>query len=273
MFKKASWLLKNLNNNNIKIVDASWYLPNIGRDAFKEYSHGHIKNAVFFDIDKVANRKTMLPHMLPTKKYFEKEVSKLGINNRDTVVIYCNEGILSSPRVWWTFSFFGHKNVYVLDGGLKSWKLAGGLLINKKSNIKQSNYKCKYKNKELVIKYSKLKNILSNINLKPIILYARPHLRFLEVVPEPRKNIGKGKIPGSLNFPFSLFDNNGFIKSKTEIRKILKKATNSNSIVCTCGSGVAACNIALSLKYIGNTKWKVYDGSWTEWYLNNRSSI
>ena len=79
MIKKASWLLKNLNQQNIKIIDASWYLPNTARDSYKEYLKSHIKNAIFFDIDKICDKKTHLPHMLPSVKEFEKSVNKLGI--------------------------------------------------------------------------------------------------------------------------------------------------------------------------------------------------
>ena len=87
--------MKNLNKKNIKIIDASWYLPNSGRDAHKEYSKNHIKNAVFFDIDKISDKKTSLPHMLPPIKKFEMEVSKLGINRDDILIIYCKEGLTS----------------------------------------------------------------------------------------------------------------------------------------------------------------------------------
>ena len=142
MIKKASWLKKNLHKKNIKIIDASWYLPNVNRDAHKEYKNAHIENALFFDIDKICDKKTYLPHMLPSVKNFEKEISKLGINKKDIIIIYCKEGILSSPRVWWSFYLYGHKEVYVLDGGLKAWKLAGGKLTAKKTKIKIANYKC-----------------------------------------------------------------------------------------------------------------------------------
>ena len=115
MLIKNSWLKKNINQKNLKIIDASWYLPNAKRNAYKEFRNGHIKNAIFFDIEKICDNKSKLPHMLPRKKDFERKISKLGINNNDTLIIYCKTGILSSPRVWWTFSIFGHKKVYILD--------------------------------------------------------------------------------------------------------------------------------------------------------------
>ena len=271
MIKKASWLKKNLSKKNIKIIDASWYLPNVNRNAYKEYLKGHIPNALFFDIDKICDNNTHLPHMMPSVKIFEKEISKMGINKKDIVIIYCKEGILSSPRVWWSFHSYGHKKVYVLDGGLKAWRLAGGKITTHKIKIKKNNYKCNII-KGKITNYFKLNTFLIQKDSDLIVADARPALRFLKIEPEPRKNIGRGNIPGSINLPSTLFDCKGFLRTKTEIKKIFSKHIKKNKkIVCSCGSGVAACNLALSLNYIGNKNWTVYDGSWTEWYLNKKN--
>ena len=209
--------------------------------------------------------------MLPTQKYFEKKISNLGINSNDILVVYCKEGILSSPRVWWMFKYFGHKKVFVLNGGLKGWTLANGIskygpIKLKKTKYKagriNSHYNCTYD--ELVEKFKKKESLY--------ILDARPKKRFLELEPEPRETIGRGKIEGSLSLDFSLLDSKGFLKSKKKIRNIFNDLINKNKkIVCSCGSGVSACTLALTLSYIGNHKWSVYDGSWTEWYLKTRS--
>ena len=70
--------------------------------------------------------------------------------------------------------------------------------------------------------------IILNIFLKQdnpnlTVIDARPELRFLKIEPEPRKNIGKGNIPKSINYPSTLFDIKGFLKTKTEIKKIFSK--------------------------------------------------
>jgi len=270
MLITASWLKNNLYRQDVKVIDASWYLPNSGRNAFEEFKKSHIPKAVFFDIDKVSNKKTLLPHMLPSNAVFEKEVGNLGISNSDTIIIYCKEGIISSPRVWWTFLYFGHKKVFVLNGGYKAWKLNGGKQKFGAKKNKLKKYKCKKVRKDLVISYDNLYNLITKESTKYQVLDARPEKRFLEKEHEPRANIGKGKIPGSKSFPFSIFDVNGYLKKKSEIKKIIKNYNYTNKYyVCSCGSGVAACNIALSLHLIGISNWTVYDGSWTQWYLNN----
>ena len=98
----------------VAVVDASWYLPNAGRDAQAEYLAGHIPGAVFFDIDAIADRTTTLPHMLPTPADFSRMVGALGINRRDDVVVYDEAGLFSAPRVRWTFCAMGAGNVKIL---------------------------------------------------------------------------------------------------------------------------------------------------------------
>ncbi len=271
MIVNASWLKKNINKKNIKIIDASWYLPNSKRDGFTEYLYSRIPNAVFFDIDRVSKKNTSLPHMLPNVKVFEAEVSKLGIFKKDTIIIYCKDGINSSPRVWWTFKYFGHKKVYVLNGGFRAWKLVNGKIEKHKKYKKVSSYKSSRLNKNLLIHFSTLKKII-RLNKEYIIIDVRPANRFNEKEPEPRVNVGKGSIPESINIPHYLLQQKGFLKLKLALKDILKKINLKNKfIVCSCGSGVSACNLAMALNYVGISNYKVYDGSWTEWYLKTKN--
>lgn len=268
MIVNASWLKKNLKNNKIKVIDASWYLPNLRRNAFKEYKESHIPKTVFFDIDKISSKKKNLPHMLPDARFFEKKVSKLGICNNDKLIVYCKEGILSSPRVWWTFIYFGHKNVYILNGGLKAWKKIGGELRTGFYKPKTSNYKCKKINKKFLINYKSLDKLVKQNNKNYLVIDARPEKRYLEKENEPRKNIGRGRINNSKNLPATQLESKGFFKNKSEIRNIFRsKSTKNKHFIFTCGSGVAACNLGIASHLIGSKNWSIYDGSWTEWFL------
>ena len=120
--KSTQWLAEHLNDPKVAIVDGSYYLTTMNRNAKEEYAKEHIPGAVFFDIDAVADKSTDLPHMLPGPTIFGEAVGALGIGNDHTVVVYDGVGLYSAPRVWWTFRIFGAKNVYILDGGLPRWK-------------------------------------------------------------------------------------------------------------------------------------------------------
>ena len=100
----TEWLDKHI--DEVKILDASWHLPNVKRNALEEFKSNHITNSFFFDIDKNSNQNTILPHMLPSKKEWENIVSNFGIDNSDHIVIYDNSDVFSSCRVWYTFLYF-----------------------------------------------------------------------------------------------------------------------------------------------------------------------
>ena len=133
------------NHSEVKIIDSSWHMPNTNRNAYEEYKKEHIKNAIFFDIDKFSNKKTELPHMLPNEEEWEKIVSNLGITNEDRIIVYDNSDVISSCRCWYTFIFFGHNPnlISVLNGGFLKWKKENRETTNKVSNYKKKNYKAK----------------------------------------------------------------------------------------------------------------------------------
>ena len=271
MLVSAHWLKKNIKRKNVKVLDASWYLPNVDRDPKKEYKSKRIPKSVFFDIDDICDTSSNLPHMLPSASVFENKVSDLGIKSDDILVVYSREGVLSSPRVWWMFKYFGHKKVFILNGGFKAWAFANGKIMSGLEKITQTKYKVGRLKKKINVTFEELSYIKKQNN-NYSILDARPARRFLKLDPEPRKNIGKGNIEGSKNLEASILELNGFFIAKSKVRNILKKViSKNNKVICTCGSGISACSIAFSLSFIGNLNWSVYDGSWAEWYLRTKS--
>nr|QKY15231.1 thiosulfate sulfurtransferase (STR1) [Polytomella parva] len=127
----AEWLSKNLENKDVKVLAAPWYMAIHKRDARQEFLHERIPGAQFFDVDGVADITTsatapgsppQLPHMLPSAEGFSAAMDALGISNHDHVVVYDHLGIYSAPRVWFTFRAFGHPRVSILAGGLPAWK-------------------------------------------------------------------------------------------------------------------------------------------------------
>ena len=264
----TEWLNENI--NKVKILDASWHLPNANRNSLEEYKSKHIINSIFFDIDKNSNQKTNLPHMLPSKEDWEIIVSDLGISNSDHVVVYDNSDVFSSCRVWYTFLYFGHdpKLISVLDGGLKKW-------INEKYptskdiiNIEKSKYIAE-ENTSLVINKDEVNR---NINSKKFqLIDARGEQRFLGLQPEPRKELRSGNIKGSINLPFQkLLEEDRTFKKKYELIEIFKtkKVSVDKEMVFTCGSGVTACVLGLANSIISGKKPVIYDGSWAEYGLN-----
>ena len=264
----TEWLEKNI--NKVKILDATWCLPNSGRNAEDEFKENHIKNSIFFDIDKNSSQNSSLPHMLPLKKEWENILSNLGINNSDHVIIYDNSNIFSSCRVWYTFIYFGHNTdlVSVLDGNFIKWQKENRTVSKEIAKISKTNYEAEENLSMVISKAQVKKNIL---NKKFQLIDARSNERFLGLQPEPRQGLKSGHIEGSINLPFQLLLNEDrTLKKKEELIKIFdaKKIDKNKDIAFTCGSGVTACILGLANSIISGKKPIIYDGSWSEYGLD-----
>ena len=263
----TDWLNDNL--NKVKIIDASWHLVK-NRNAIEEYNKEHIKNAVFFDLDKNSNQKKNLSHghFLPTITSHEKSISEMGILNTDRIIIYCYSDLISSCRAWFQFIYFGHdpKLVSILNGGMKKWKLENRNVTNLKTKIIPSKYKVRENNNMVKVK----SQIEENIKKKEFtVLDARSENRFLGLEPEPRPGIKSGSIEGSKSLPLSELVNikdNTFLNKK-KLKDIFNlKGINNNKIVMSCGSSVSAASLSLAYSIINDDYMaKIYIGSWTEY--------
>ena len=266
LFVEPNFLKNKLNDANIKILDATFFLPDTGLNAEEEYKKEHIPNSVFFDINKIADPNNPLPHMIPSKDLFSNIMQNLGLNNEDEIIIYDNSPLLSSARAWFLLRYFGHRNILILNGGLKNWKKCGGETTIKKTIISKGNFISKTENTELVINLEEM--ISYSKNNSKIILDARSYKRFTGEAKEPRPGLQSGHIPNSRSLPSSeLLTNDGFLKSIKELNKFFSNndIDTSENIVATCGSGVSACVISVALYCLGKENVPIYDGSWTEW--------
>ena len=264
----TNWLEKNL--NEVKILDASWHMPNTNRDAHKEFLSSHIQNSQFFDLDKNSEPDSTLPHMLPTKRKWQEIISNYGITNQDKVVIYDNSDVISSCRCWYMFVYFGHdiSKVFILDGGLKKWKIDNKKITKNLTSLNKTGYSAN-EIKNLVL--NKLQ-IVENIKLNNFqVVDARGIKRFEGAEPEPRPGLRSGSIKNSKNLPFNECINKSdhTFKDRDELIKVFDNAgiKADKQQVFTCGSGITACILAMANKIINDKNPIIYDGSWSEYGL------
>ncbi len=260
----ASWLEDRLDDQNIRIVDAAWYLPAHNRNGRAEYEAGHIRGAVFFDQDEIADKTTGLPHSVPSPEAFSAAVGALGIAETDTIVVYDGPGLFSAPRVWWLFRIMGAKNVFVLDGGLDGWKHEGRALVTVQTTPQPATFTPTY-NGDAVTSFDAMRAIVDNGSVQ--IADARGPGRFLGTEAEPRPGMRSGHMPGALNLPAGSFASDGRLKTLAELKTLITEAgiDLDRPIVTSCGSGVTAATITLALHSLGHTDNTLYDGSWSEW--------
>ncbi|NEI69533.1 3-mercaptopyruvate sulfurtransferase [Rhizobium lusitanum] len=261
----ADWLQGELGAKDLRVVDASFYLPAQKRNADAEYASGHIPGAIRFDQDKISDHSTNLPHMVPAPEVFAAEVGKLGISESDRIVVYDGPGLFASPRVWWLFHIvMGAPNVFVLDGGLDGWKAEGRPLETVLPAFEPATFKPRF-NGSRVVSLDEMRAIVDSGSLQ--IADARSAGRFAAAEPEPREGMRSGHMPGARSLPSGVFATNGKFKSLPELRETIEKAgiDLDKPVVTTCGSGITAAIITLALESLGHGSNRLYDGSWSEW--------
>ena len=261
----ASWLTAHLADANLRILDASYFVPGGIAPALAQYQAGHIPGAVFFNINDVADPAGKKEHAFPSADVFAAKVGALGVGNAHHVVIYDHMGgALAAARVWFMFKTFGHENVSVLDGGRDAWTKAGQTMTDVVPTLAPEKYTARAPESRVLSQSDVL-------TLDPArqLLDARSAGRFAGTEPEPRAGLRSGHIPGSKNLPFlSLI--NGDTKTWKDPAAI-KAAFEAAGIdlgqplVTTCGSGVSACSLAFGAALAGKTDTAIYDGSWVEW--------
>ena len=262
----TQWLAGELGAEDLRVFDASWYLPTEQRDAKAEYRRAHIPGARFFDIDAVADTQSSLPHMVPTSAQFERMVGALGISNATRIVFYDQKGLFSAPRAWWLMRLFGHEQCAVLDGGLPRWRAEDRALEQGETTpAVAATYRARFNARRL----RGLGDVLANITTqRELVLDARSADRFHARVPEPRPGMRGGHVPGSRNLPFNeLLTPQQTLLSPSELRERFElRGVDANSeVITSCGSGLTAAVLSLGLHVAGLPMGALYDGSWSEW--------
>lgn len=261
----TEWLAQHLNAPDVRVVDASWYLPDAKRDARAEYRAAHIPGAVFFDIDEISDKDSGLPHMLPSQEKFSSRVRKLGLGDGNRIVVYDSAGLFSAARVWWMFKVMGHDDVAVLDGGMAKW-LAEGRPTEDMPPMPRERHFTPRLNRFIVRDVSQVaENLTSHAEQ---IVDARGPGRFAGKEPEPRPGVRPGHIPGAINLPYAkLLASDGTMLPLPELRRAVEAAgiDMSKPVTTSCGSGVTAAIVFLALHRLGHKSVALYDGSWAEW--------
>ena len=261
----TAWLAAHRSDPDLRVIDASWYLPDAGRDAKAEYKAAHIPGARFFDIDEITDSRSNLPHMAPPPEKFVSRMRAMGIGDGHQVVVYDGSGLFSAARVWWTFRLMGKTDVAVLDGGFPKWQAEGREVedmppVLRDRHITVSRQHGLVKDVTQVAHAAKLG--------EAEIIDARSAARFKGEAPEPRPGLRAGHIPGSKNVPYaSLLNPDGTMKPVADLRAVFEAAgvNLSKPAITSCGSGVTAAILSLALERMGHKNHALYDGSWAEW--------
>ena len=261
----TDWLAKHMRDPDLRILDASWYMPAQNRNARAEYEAAHIPGARFFDIDEISDQRSNLPHMAPPSEKFISRMRAMGVGDGHQVVVYDGAGLFSAARVWWTFRLMGKMDVAVLDGGFPKWQAEGREIEDMPPMVRDRHMTVSRQN-QLVKDVTQVAHAVKLGEAE--ILDARSGPRFRGEAAEPRPGLRSGHIPGSKNVPFGeVLNSDGTMKSPAELKAVFEGAgvDLKRPAITSCGSGVTAAVLSLALERIGHRNHSLYDGSWAEW--------
>ena len=261
----TEWLAEHLKTPDLRIFDASWYLPDMNRDARAEYEAAHIPGARFFDIDDISDQRSELPHMAPPVEKFISRMRAMGVGDGHQVVVYDGAGLFSAARVWWLCRLMGKTDVAVLDGGLPKW-IAEGRPTEDLAPVMRDRHITVTRQNHLVRDVTQVAEASKLLDHE--IIDARSPGRFSGLESEPREGLRSGHIPGSKNVHYrTLLNDDGTLKSTAEMRAVFEAAgvDLTRPAITSCGSGVTAAILSLALERLGHRSHALYDGSWSEW--------
>ena len=266
---KPAWLASRIDDLGTVVLDAT--LPPMVTppvDTRARYLAQHIPGAIFFDIDELSDHSTDLPHMLPSAEAFAESMSQMGVGNRQTIVVYEQEGVWSAPRAWWMLRTFGAQDVRILDGGLHAWIEAGlpteSGVVQHASAIFEARFEA-----GAVKNFAQVQRIIAEHGQigGSQILDARSPGRFSGSAPDPRPGVSSGHMPGAINVHYASLAEGGRMKPVEKLCELFqaKGVDLTKPITTSCGSGVTAAVISLALELCGAKDVTLYDGSWTEY--------
>lgn len=261
----TDWLEAHLKDPDLRVLDASWYLPDMGRDARAEYAAAHVPGARFFDIDEISDTRSDLPHMAPPVEKFMSRMRAMGLGDGHQVVVYDGAGIFSAARVWWTFRLMGKLDVAVLDGGFAKWQ-AEGRPVEDLPPIPRDRHMTVQRQAHLVKDVTQVAAASKLGDWQ--IVDARSPGRFRGEEAEPRPGLRSGHIPNSRNLHYrALLADDGTMKDEDGLRAAFAAAgvDLARPVITSCGSGVTAAILNLALERLGHRDHALYDGSWAEW--------
>lgn len=261
----SEWLAANLDAPGLAVLDASHHLPAAARDAGAEYAAAHIPGARFLGLASLFDAGSPVPYAFPTPEQLAERLASLGVGPEDAIVLYDDSALRSAARAWFLLRAMGRKNVALLDGGLGTWRSEGRVLTGDAPEVVPAAPAPLAAPTRVRTKAELLANLAQPTAQ---VLDARAAERVYGTGIDPVHGLPMGRIPGSLNLPYTdVLNPNGTFKPADDIRAAFTAAgiDLTQPITATCGSGVTASVLLFALHLIGVETAALYDGSWSEW--------
>ncbi|WP_066059637.1 sulfurtransferase [Robertmurraya korlensis] len=270
--KDKEWLLKNLDQKDVRIIDCRFALsnPELGK---QEYDNSHIPGAVYFDLEKDLSSQVSSHggrHPMPEINKLKEKLEIAGIDENTTIVAYDNGEGAYAARFWWMLTYLGHKRVYVLDGGYKNWLKSNYPTTSDVPVFDKSEFHVDVQS-YLLADVKEVQEVVSSGNPNIILIDSRENKRYLGIEEPIDKK--KGHIPGAINKPWMEGLRDGYYHSMEEQKLRFSSLDPDKELIVYCGSGVTAVPNLITLKEAGFEKVRLYLGSFSDWISYEENKI
>lgn len=266
----VDWLAAHVDDPSVRIVDCRYYFD--GRSGRAAYEQGHITGAVHVHWPSdLADTDATPPNLIPQPEQLAATMGRIGVTNDTQVVGYDDEGGHFASRLWWVLTYYGHRRVRILNGGIQAWQAAGNALSTVQPKTRAAVFLPGPPHPAMRVRADELERELGSPELALIDVRRRS-----EYIGEEVRAARGGRIPGAqhLLWQDNLRDDKTF-RTPDELRQRYLGAgiTPDRRVVTYCQGGVRAAHSAFVLALIGYPNVRMYDGSWAEWGSSPHLSV
>ncbi len=257
----SEWGAGHLENTGVRFVEVDVNT--------RSYDSGHIPGAIGW------NWKTELQDQLrrtiASKEDFETLLSKSGISNDTTIILYGDNNNWFAAWAYWLLKYYGHDDVRILDGGRKKWETENRELTTETTIVEPAEYKIGVIHEEYRAFRDDVAETLGSQAHGLVDVRSPDEFTGKILAPPGLDELSQraGHIPGAKNIPWSkAVNDDGTFKSKEELKALYEAEgiTPDKDIISYCRIGERSAHSWFVLKELLDfPNVRNYDGSWTEW--------
>jgi thiosulfate/3-mercaptopyruvate sulfurtransferase len=258
----TSWVADHLQDPNVRLIEAD--------EDILLYEIGHIPGAV--KLDWHVDVQDPVSRDFVDKEGFERLMSRWGISNDTTIVLYGDKNNWYATYSFWLFTQYGHKSLKILNGGRAKWEAEGRPYTKEVPSYAPTTYHAQDADESIRAFRDQVAAGLKDPNRRLIDVRSPQEYsgELLHMVNYPQEGAQRGgHIPGAKNIPWATSANaDGTFKSVEELRQIYegKDITPDKDVVTYCRIGERSAHTWFVLtQLLGYPQVRNYDGSWTEW--------
>ncbi len=270
LIAETDWLAEHLNDPSIRIVDIRGIIrpPEAPRPHYegnrRAYLEAHIPGAIFVDwVVDITQPGAPVKMTVADPERFAALMSRLGIGDQHTVVVYEDGGGQIAARLWWVLNYYGHPKAMLLNGGFRKWVAEGRLVTTELPHYPPATFTPRIR-PEWRVGSAKVRAAIGDPGAAIVDLRSPREYRG-----EIGRGERKGRIPSARNVPASILVSGEYrtFNSETELRRAFEAAGigPDKRVIAYCNAGVSASLGLFALKLIGHPAATNFAGSWYEW--------